>query len=60
LLAVDPAEASLEYSAAVVLTGRRAADANALLEFFATPQARRLFLARGFAAPKRRRSAPKR
>jgi molybdenum ABC transporter molybdate-binding protein len=55
LLAVDPAVASLEYWAAVVRTGRRAVDAEALLKFFATPQARRLFLTRGFAAPKRRR-----
>jgi molybdenum ABC transporter molybdate-binding protein len=53
LFTIDPAIASLEYSAAVVHGGRRSEDAQLLLEFFSTPVARRCFRRCGLALPKR-------
>ena len=53
LFTIDPAAASLEYSAAVVHGGQRSADAQSLLVFLATPVARRCFRRCGLAMPKR-------
>jgi molybdenum ABC transporter molybdate-binding protein len=56
LFEIDPATASLEYSAAVVNGGQRSVDAQSLLDFFATPLARRCFRRCGLALPKREQS----
>ncbi len=60
LFTIDPAAASLEYSAAVVQSGQRSADAQLLLDFFATPVARRCFRRCGLALPKRNEHSVKR
>ncbi len=53
LFSIDPAEASLAYSAAAC-NGRRAKDAQALLDFFATPSALRCFQRCGLTLPAKR------
>jgi molybdenum ABC transporter molybdate-binding protein len=56
LFAIDPAEASLEYAAAVC-HGQRERDARALLEFFHAPAAQRCFRRCGLTLPTKQRSA---
>ncbi len=59
LFTIDPAKASLAYSAAVC-KGAREKDSQALLEFFASPTAQRCFRRCGLTLPgKSRRSTDK-
>jgi molybdate transport system substrate-binding protein len=51
LFSIDPAEASLNYSA-VVCTGPREKDTQSLLDFFASPAAQRCFRRCGLTLPK--------